>query len=54
MTYGEYHYIIKYGMKLKDGKWVTDKPNIAIPKKMSRKVAADYYSMKINDYWKSK
>ena len=54
MTYGEYHYIIKYDMRLKDGKWVTTKPNSSIPKKMTRAVAFEYYTEKLDSYWKSK
>jgi len=54
MTYGEYHYFIKYKMRLKDGRWVTSKPNIPMPKKMPRDLAATYYTLKLSFYWKSK
>lgn len=54
MTYGEYHYQVKYDMHLKDGVWVTKKPKIAIPIKMSKKEAAAYYTEKFNKYWESK
>jgi len=53
MTYGEYYYLLKYDMKLKDGVWVTSKPKITIPHKMSRKDADIYYASKFNEYWKS-
>ena len=54
MTYGEYHYLIKYDMKLKDGVWVTTKPNATIPSQMSRDEAAVYYTKKLREYWNSK
>jgi len=52
MTYGEYYYLIKNEMRLKDGVWVTSKPNIAIPPKMKRKDALKYYQQKFNNYWR--
>lgn len=51
MTYGEYHYIIKYDMKLVNGDWVVNKPNIAIPNKMSKEKAEQYYTAKLRAYW---
>ena len=54
MTYGEYHYQVKYEMKLKNGEWVADKPNIKIPIRMSKEEAAKYYTLKFREYWKSK
>jgi hypothetical protein len=54
MTYGEYYYQVKYDMKLKDGEWVANKPNIKIPTKMSREEAAKYYTLKFRKYWKLK
>ncbi len=54
MTYGEYYYRIKYDMRLKDGKWVTSRPNMNIPKKMTRVVASQYYSHKLAYYWKTR
>ena len=54
MTYGEYYYQVKYDMKLKDGEWVANKPNIKIPSKMSREEAAKYYTLKFRKYWKLK
>ncbi|MEA2100073.1 MAG: hypothetical protein U9P72_08085 [Campylobacterota bacterium] len=51
MTYGEYYYLIKYDMRLKDGVWVTNKPRITIPSKMSREEALVYYTKKFSDYW---
>jgi len=53
MTYGEYYYLIKYDMKLKDGVWVTNKPRMTVPTKMSREVANTYYNDKFSKYWKS-
>ncbi len=53
MTYGEYHYLIKYDMKLQNGKWVASKPNVTIPKRMSREAASRYYSAQLSSYWKS-
>ncbi len=54
MTYGEYHYMVKYDMKLVNGEWVVNKPNIAIPLKMSKEKASIYYKKKFNNYWNSK
>ncbi len=54
MTYGEYYYLIKYDMRLKDGLWVTNKPRVTIPSKMSREEATKYYKNKLNNYWKTK
>jgi len=51
MTYGEYYYLIKYDMRLKDGVWVTNKPRITIPSKMNREEALDYYTKKFAKYW---
>ena len=53
MTYGEYHYQVKYDMCLRDGVWVTNKPKITIPIKMTKKEAAAYYTEKFNNYWNS-
>jgi len=52
MTYGEYYYLIKYDMRLKNGVWVTNKPRITIPSKMPRTEAVIYYNNKFNEYWK--
>ncbi|EDZ63294.1 hypothetical protein SMGD1_2004 [Sulfurimonas gotlandica GD1] len=52
MTYGEYHYQVKYDMKLKDGVWKANKPNIKIPIRMSREEADKYYTLKFREYWK--
>ncbi len=54
MTYGEYHYLVKYDMKLKNGKWVATKPHSSIPKKMSRDSASTYYKEVFRLYWKTK
>ena len=51
MTYGEYHYLIKYDMKLVNGTWVAKKPHNTIPQRMSKKEAALYYTQKLNKYW---
>lgn len=51
MTYGEYHYYIKYSIDLIDGKWVGKSPNITVPKKMSKEDAIIYYNGKLRDYW---
>jgi len=51
MTYGEYHYLIKYDMKLVNGTWVAKKPNNTIPQRMSKKEASLYYTQKLNKYW---
>ena len=51
MTYGEYYYLIKYDMRLKDGVWVTNKPRITIPSRMCREEALEYYTRKFSDYW---
>ena len=53
MTYGEYHYLIKYDMKLVNGDWVVNKPNIAIPNKMPKEKAEIYYRDKLREYWAS-
>jgi len=53
MTYGEYHYLIKYDMKLVNGEWVVNKPNIAIPNRMSKEKANKYYREKFREYWAS-
>ena len=54
MTYGEYHYQVKYDMHLKDGVWVTNKPKISIPIKMSKDEALQYYTNKFRKYWDNK
>lgn len=54
MTYGEYHYLVKYDMKLVNGEWIVNKPNIAIPSKMSKKEAGVYYNLKLQAYWNTK
>ena len=51
MTYGEYYYLIKYDMRLKNGVWVTNKPRITIPSRMTRAEASAYYNDKFNQYW---
>ena len=51
MTYGEYYYLLKNDMKLKDGVWVAEKPKGVIPSKMSKKEAVVYYTKKLNQYW---
>lgn len=51
MTYGEYHYVVKYDMRLVNGEWVVNKPNIAIPNKMSKDAASIYYTNKFREYW---
>jgi len=51
MTYGEYHYLVKYDMKLVNGEWVVNKPNITIPSKMSKEDANEYYNRKFREYW---
>ena len=53
MTYGEYYYLLKYDMKLVDGIWVTKKPSIKIPPRMSNKEASKYYTLKFQNYWDS-
>jgi len=40
-------------MCLRDGVWVTNKPKITIPIKMTKKEAAAYYTEKFNNYWNS-
>jgi hypothetical protein len=52
MTYGEYHYAVKYDMRLVNGEWVVNKPNITIPNKMSKEDAGIYYTNKFREYWK--
>ena len=54
MTYGEYNYLVKHKMKLKDGIWVVSKPSTSVPTRMSRKDAAIYYTLKFREYWESK
>ena len=54
MTYGEYYYQVKYDMHLKDGVWITNKPKVSIPIKMTKSEAALYYTNKFNKYWESK
>ena len=54
MTYGEYNYLVKNEMKLKDGVWVVNRPSISVPTRMSRKDAAIYYTLKFSKYWESK
>lgn len=51
MTYGEYHYVVKYDMRLVNGDWVVNKPNITIPNQMSKEDASVYYTKKFRDYW---
>jgi len=51
MTYGEYYYLVKYDMRLKNGVWVTSKPKMTIPTKMSKKDALEYYCNKFEKYW---
>jgi hypothetical protein len=54
MTYGEYYYMIKHNMKLVNGEWIVNKPDVAIPLRMSKKQANIYYTQKFRNYWKSK
>ncbi len=51
MTYGEYYYLIKYDMCLKNGVWVTNKPRVTIPPKMKRDDALIYYTAKFRKYF---
>ncbi len=51
MTYGDY--LIKYDMRLKNGVWVTNKPRITIPPKMTRADAFVYYNNKFAKYWET-
>lgn len=53
MTYGEYHYLVKYDMRLVNGEWVVNKPNVAIPNRMSKEQASAYYTKKFQTYWDS-
>jgi len=53
MTYGEYYYLVKYDMRLKNGVWVTSKPKMTIPTRMPKKDALVYYTNKFRLYWKS-
>ncbi len=53
MTYGEYHYLIKYDMKLVNGSWVAKKPHNTIPSKMTKEEASLYYKQKLNKYWEN-
>ena len=53
MTYGEYYYLVKYDMRLKNGVWVTSKPKMTIPTRMSKKDALEYYGDKFDLYWES-
>ncbi|MCD6190137.1 MAG: hypothetical protein J7K14_01175 [Sulfurimonas sp.] len=52
MTYGEYYYRIKYAINLQDGKWITNKPTMTVPKQMSKEEALIYYNTKFCEYWK--
>lgn len=52
MTYGEYHYHIKYAINLQDGKWITNKPKMVVPKQMSKEETIIYYNAKFSKYWK--
>lgn len=51
MTYGEYYYHIKYAINLENGKWVTSKPTMTIPKQMSKEETVIYYNAKFRKYW---
>ena len=51
MTYGEYYYRVKYDMKLVNGNWVSKPAYMKIPRRMSRKDAAIYYTEKLRKYW---
>ena len=53
MTYGEYHYLVKYDMKLINGTWVAKKPHNTIPSKMTKEDASVYYTQKLNKYWEN-
>ena len=52
MTYGEYHYHIKYAINLENGKWIANKPKMAVPKQMSKEETIIYYNAKFHKYWK--
>ncbi len=52
MTYGEYHYHVKYAINLQNGKWITDKPKMVVPKQMSKEDTVIYYNAKFQKYWK--
>ncbi len=52
MTYGEYHYHIKYTMNLQAGQWITNKPKMVVPKQMSKEETVIYYNAKFQKYWK--
>ena len=54
MTYGEYYYQVKYDMKLIDGSWVSKKPGIKIPSRMSKEEATIYYTCKFREYFNEK
>ena len=51
MTYGEYNYLVKNNVKLKDGVWVADKPIMKVPTRMSKEDASTYYTLKFRNYW---
>ena len=38
-------------MKMQEGSWVVQKPNKHVPPKMSKLMAAKYYTEKLNKYW---
>jgi len=38
-------------MKLVNGEWVVNKPNVAIPNRMSKEEANAYYNRKFREYW---
>ncbi|MCF6309333.1 MAG: hypothetical protein L3J19_02500 [Sulfurimonas sp.] len=52
MTFGEYYYHVKYAINLQNGKWITDKPRMVVPKQMSKEDAIVYYKAKFDEYWK--
>ncbi|MFT5659703.1 MAG: hypothetical protein ACI9TV_000325 [Sulfurimonas sp.] len=54
MTYGEYNYLLKESMTLKNGVWIATRPAMSTPAKMSRKEASIYYTCKFSKYWESK
>ena len=51
LTYGEYWVHIKWSMKMIDGIWILDKPNVSQPTQMNREDATIYYTQKIKAYW---
>ena len=54
MTYGEYNYLVKESMKLKNGVWIANKPAMSVPARISRSEASAYYTLKFKKYWELK